>query len=142
MEQLLAQAQQLVADLRAKLKDVNDQKAKLDKKANEQITVQATLDQFQAELLEREAHVKTIENAEKIIDEANKQKAIVDLDRNGIDDRLEALKAEEQRVKSELAAERAELQQKRELYERGAKENAITKQKLDEKLKKLKEVTV
>jgi hypothetical protein len=141
MEKLLEQAQKLVADLNAKLAEVANQKAVLDKQAESQAVVSENLRVKQAELAERESAIQPIENAQKIIEDAQTIKAEADLQASKVAGEWGALKAAKHKHDVECQAERTEINEQRELYNRGAKENAITKQKLDDKLAKFREAS-
>jgi hypothetical protein len=141
MEKLLEQAQKLVADLNAKLAEVANQKAVLDKQADSQMVVGENLKKVQAELLSRESAIKPIENAQKIIEDAQRIKAEVDLDKSKVAGEWGALKTAKDNFKVEQEAGRKEIADKKALYDRGAEENKATKDKLEEKLKKIKEAS-
>lgn len=139
MEKLLEQAKQLVADLQIAKTEAAAFKTDLDNKANAQVATQATLDQFQAELIEREVKVKPVENAQRLIEEADKAKAAADLEWVTINsewDKLSDAKADQAK---KAQTENAQIAEQKVLYDRGAKENAEAKAKLDSRLKKFEE---
>jgi hypothetical protein len=141
MQKLLEQAQKLVADLNTSKVEVANQKAVLDKQANSQAFVQKTLDDFQAELLQRELAVKPIENAQKTIENANRIKAEADLDKSKVAGEWGALKTAKANFKIEQDAGLKHIADQKELYNRGAEENKIAKDRIDERAKKIKEAT-
>ena len=142
MEKLLEQAQTLVADLNSAKAEVANQKAVLDKQANAQAIVQNTLDNFQSELLDRESDIRPIENAQEVINNADRIKAEADLQASKVAGEWGALKTAKDNFNIEREAGRKNIAEKKALYDRGAEENKTTRYKLEEKLKKLKEVTV
>jgi hypothetical protein len=141
MEELLEQARTLVADLRKARVGVANQKAVLDKQADSQAIVQKNLLELKEKLEKRELAIQPIENAQKIIDNANRIKAEVDLEKSKVSGEWGALKTAQKNFKIEKEAGLKEVSEKKELYDRGAKENKLTKDKLDAKLKKIKEAS-
>jgi hypothetical protein len=113
----------------------------LDKQADSQMVVGENLKKVQAELLSRESAIKPIENAQKVIDNANRIKAEVDLEKSKVAGEWGALKTAQANFKIEKEAGLKDIKDKKELYDRGAKENKIAKDKLDGKLKKIKEAS-
>ena len=142
MQKLLEQAQTLVADLQSAKIEVANQKAVLDKQRDSQVIVQKNLDDFQIEILQRENNIIPIENAQKTIDSAEAIKAEADLQASKVAGEWGALKAAKQKHESECQAELNKIEDDKELYARGAKENAIVREKLDARLKKLAEAGV
>ena len=141
MEQLIEQARKLVADLTARIVKAKEHQSKLDKQDNDQGLRQVQLDDITANLLDREANVAFIENISETQRLATQSKAEADLEWTKIRDEWEQIKVRKQSDQAEAASARNEIQEKRELYDRGAKENAITAAKLNEKLKKFNEAT-
>ena len=139
MEKLLEQAQALVTELRNKIRHYNDKEASLIKEQAANDSIKATLDNFQNELLERESKVTPIENIQEVQEATADLKANAELEWSKIRAEWDSVKTRKQSDQSEAAAERNKNEQAKELYERGAKENAITKSKLDERLKKFDE---
>jgi len=142
MEKLLEQAQALVVELRTKIRHYNDREAILTKEQAANDSIKATLDNFQVELLEREAKITPIENIQEAKEKTAELKANAELEWSKIRAEWDAIKTRKQSDQAEAMAVRNKNEQDKELYERGAKENAITKAKLDEKLDKLKQAGV
>jgi hypothetical protein len=113
----------------------------LDKQADSQAIVQKNLLELKEKLEKRELAIQPIENAQKIIDNANRIKAEVDLEKSKVAGEWGALKTAQANFKIEKEAGLKEVSEKKELYDRGAKENKLTKDKLDAKLKKIKEAS-
>lgn len=142
MQDLLDKAQGLVSALQVKIRENDDLKKDLNRQQASNDAIKTTLDNFQAELLDRDSKIKPIENLGEAQRKATESQANADLEWTKIRGEWDALKTRKQSDQIEFVAERNDLQQKRELYDRGATENAITKKKLDDKLKKLKEASV
>lgn len=142
LETIINEAQELNRHLQIAIKDTRDAKAEANNTAASNRKFKESLDSFAKELEEREKAVKDIENAVDLFNQAKSAKAEADLQSAKISQEWEELKVAKAKHASECQAERNDIEQKRELYNRGAEENKITKEKLDEKLKKLKELKV
>ena len=142
MEKLLEQAQKLVADLKSEKEEEAKQKAVLDKQAELQAVSQNSMEDFKFELVGREAKILPIENAQKIIESAAGIKADADLQASKVAGEWGALKTAKENFKIEQVAGSKDIEDKLALYNRGAKENKESKEKLDKKLKTIQELKV
>ena len=141
MEKLLEQAQLLVANLNKAIAEVESERAALKKQGDAQAAVQVTLDNFQADLLQREANIVPIENIGAAQAAAAQSKAEADLEWTKIRAEWDKLDHEKARFVEERRLGRLEIADKKELYDRGAQENKDAKAKLDERAAKLKAAT-
>jgi len=142
MEKLLEQAQQLVANLRAAIHQYNDKEATLVKEQAANDSIKLTLDNFQSELLEREAKITPVENIEETQRQTAELKANADVEWSKIRAEWDAIDTRKKSDQAEIASDREENKQQKELYERGAKENAKAKDILEKKLKAIQQAGV
>lgn len=141
MEKLLEQAKTLVTGLSVKDKDADERRINLDKREVRLDERKVELDNVQADLLQREINIKPIEDISKTQRETVQSKAEADLEWTKIRSEWDAIEVRKKSDQAEAAAARNDIKDKRELYDRGAKENAVTAAKLDEKVKKFNEAT-
>ena len=140
MEKLLEQAQALVASLREKNRLADEQIANNEKQQIRLDESKVELDNFQAELLQREANVKPIENIGETQRLATESKAQADLEWHKIRGEWEKLDQEKSKDVEEIRIGKAEIADKKALYDRGAKELQEDRKKLDARVKKFQEV--
>jgi len=142
MEKLLEQAQQLVTNLRNTIRHYNDKEAILIKEQAANDSIKVTLDNFQSELLERESKITPIENIEETRLKVTESKANADLEWSKIRAEWDAIDTRKKSDQAEIASDREENKQQKELYVRGAKENAKAKDVLEKKLKAIQQAGV
>lgn len=103
--------------------------------------VQVTLDNFQAELLQREAKIVPVENIGEAFRQAEQLKAEAESEWNKIRGDWTKLDHEKAKFAEELRLGRLEVSEKKALYDRGAEQNREAREKLDERAAKLKAAT-
>ena len=141
MEKLLEQAQALVASLNEKNKQADGIAVELKAREGRLDARQVELDNFQADLLQRESNIKPIENISETFRQATESKAQSDLEWHKLRGEKEAFEQKKAKHYEENRIEQSAIKNSKELYERGAKENAEFKAKLDEKAKQIKAAT-
>ena len=142
MEKLLEQAQALVGELRNKIRHYNDREAILIKEQASNDSIKVTLDNFQYELLERESKITPIENIQEVQAQTTELKANADIEWSKIRAEWNDLATRKKSDQAEIVAARTDVEGQKELYERGAKENAKNKDILQKKLKALQQAGV
>ena len=141
MEKLLEQAQALVKSLMEKIKQSDEHIANLAKQQICQDEKQFELDNVQEDLLQREVKIKPIENISETQRNADESKAQAELEWSKIRGEWDKLDDEKAKFVEECRITREDIKDKKDLYDRGAEENKKTKEQLDERAKKIKDVT-
>ena len=141
MEKLLEQAKALVDGLSAKTQQADEHLESLNKQQVNQDARTEELNNFQAELLQREANIKPIEDISKTQREAAQSKAEADLEWSKIRGEWDKLDAAKAKHHEECRIEKEAIEGQKVLYNRGAEENKKAADALAEKLKKFKEAT-
>jgi hypothetical protein len=142
MEKLLEQAQKLVADLAEAKANVGKQKVDLDAREIRLDERGVELNDFQAELLQREASITPIENVSEAQRVAAQSKAEADLEWAKIRGDWEKLDQAKAKFNEEMRIGKSQISEQKELYERGARENAKAKDVLEKKLKAIQQAGV
>lgn len=142
MEKLLEQATALVESLIEKNTQVDELAIELGKRQGRQDARQVELDNFQVELLQRENNVKPIENISETQRLATQSKAEADLEWAKIRGEWDKLDQRKAQAAEEIRIGKADIEDKKALYNRGAEENKVAKEKLDKKLKAIQELKV
>lgn len=141
MKELLEKVQVLFDSLVAKNQQADEHQVVLDKRQVNQDARGEELNNFQAELLQREADIKPIEDIGKTQREATQSKAEADLEWSKIRGEWDKIDAAKAKYHEECRIEKEAIEGQKVLYNRGAEENKKAKEVLDEKLKKFKEAT-
>jgi len=139
MEKLLEQAQALVVSLAEKVKLASEQILNNDKTQIRLDDLKVELDNFQADLLQREVNVKPIENIGEMQRLAVQSKAEAELEWSKIRGEWQKLDQEKAKDAEERRIGKAEIADKKALYDRGAVELQKDRKKLEARIKKFQE---
>lgn len=142
LKKLLEQAQGLVDGLLKKGKEIDAFSLELGKKEELLVARKVELDNFQAELAEREAKIKPGENTAQALLEAQQLKAEAEVLLSKAKGELTKAEEERKAFQTEMNAARQQLGEQKALYQRGAEENKKRKDQLEKKLKALQGVNV
>ena len=140
MEALLNTAQQLNKDLQLAVKEARDAKAEANTLSAAARTQKDSLDLLSRDLIQREQAVSAIEDSIALLNNAKQAISEAELEWNKIRAEWDKVKTRKQSDQAECQANMNKIEEQRELYERGAKENAIARKKLDERIKKMQEL--
>ena len=140
MKELLAKAVELNHFLTVALQDARHAKAEANNTAANARQLKESLEAKLIAVSAREEAVKEIENVQALSVDAQNSKAAAELEWAKINDEWTKIKDRKTKDLGELQDGLDDIKQKKELYDRGAQENKIAKEKLDKKLKTIAEL--